>query len=338
MKKTYSSFFLLLVILLLSGCSCKHQWYTTTCISAEMCSQCGQLQGTAQEQHSFSDWEAGEGLNTRTCLFCSFQEIEIIPEETVPLVTESTTQPTEEIDLRMKPNHIGLWTSKWAEYNFLEWSGRQTYRQLGTAYSLELFADGTYTANLFDGTSNGQWQISDIDPDSGTIFCSTDSSEMYFSISSDGELILSDYRIMNDQYCFAQLEDSEKAELEKEIEDLNQLPLGTWTSYLQISQHDISGSVDCYPHTACTVTFSADGTIHYSMPEWGEEHIVESNWYAANIHQDRTGTTYQFDFVDSDTSYSKHFFITGFYQETMYLEYPGNNQLIRIYLKKQEDE
>lgn len=100
-------FLLILVCLLvLSGCSCKHEWQEADCLNAsvctkceeiqgealghdwqpaaceapEICSRCGQTQGEALG-HSYGKWIIGETDMTRTCENCPQQETAEIDRE-----------------------------------------------------------------------------------------------------------------------------------------------------------------------------------------------------------------------------------------------------------------
>lgn len=320
-----------LCIFLLSGCSCRHQWAQAACSDVQVCRECGQLQGSAQTGHDFSDWQTEQDRNVRICTRCGLRETEPLPPE-----PETQSAQAEAAGPREDPAAIGLWTSVWIEYNHQCLQGYQSCKKMDTSFSIELFADGSYTASLSGTQLSGKWERSSTDPDSGTTSYSIGQEYVRLQMNSDGELILSDY-INAVGYCFRKMDDRQKDTLEAEIDFSSRLPLGSWKSYLLVAQSDISGEVHAEACDACTVTFFPDGSMIYSMPEWNSDHIIETTWCVAQIHRDRTGTSYQYDFRDADTDWDKHFYITGHHQRTMYLEYPGDDKTIRVYLQKQED-
>ena len=61
---------IILVLLLLAGCSCKHEWKNATCTTPTTCSLCGEVAG-APFGHS---WEEATCKQAKTCKICSAQE------------------------------------------------------------------------------------------------------------------------------------------------------------------------------------------------------------------------------------------------------------------------
>lgn len=76
MKKISCGLLCILLILVLSACSCKHEWAEATCTEPKTCTKCGETEGEALG-HDWGDWEiekrataAAEGTKISTCSRC----------------------------------------------------------------------------------------------------------------------------------------------------------------------------------------------------------------------------------------------------------------------------
>lgn len=76
MKKISCGLLCIMLILVLSACSCKHEWAEATCTEPKTCTKCGETEGEALG-HDWGDWEiekrataAAEGTKISTCSRC----------------------------------------------------------------------------------------------------------------------------------------------------------------------------------------------------------------------------------------------------------------------------
>ena len=73
MRKTRCLIFFFLLIscsFLLSGCSCEHSWRDATCTRPEICSKCGEHQGSPLGH----DWQDATCTQAKTCEMCGMEE------------------------------------------------------------------------------------------------------------------------------------------------------------------------------------------------------------------------------------------------------------------------
>lgn len=83
MKKTISAMVVTMILcLLLTGCSCKHEWADATCTQPKTCTKCGVTEGDALG-HSWGDWEIEKeatvtksGTKIKTCSRCGETQTE----------------------------------------------------------------------------------------------------------------------------------------------------------------------------------------------------------------------------------------------------------------------
>lgn len=99
MRKRIFSVFLVLMLVLLSGCACEHEWQEADCLNPQVCTKCeetgaealghdweaasceapetclrcGEIRGTVLE-HSFGDWFFAEETMSHTCSVCGLEE------------------------------------------------------------------------------------------------------------------------------------------------------------------------------------------------------------------------------------------------------------------------
>lgn len=71
MKKTKSIILFVLVVLLISGCGCKHQWKEATCKSPKTCELCGATEGDVTNEHW---WLDATCTIPKTCEVCGTTE------------------------------------------------------------------------------------------------------------------------------------------------------------------------------------------------------------------------------------------------------------------------
>lgn len=354
MKKNGFLPLLLLIPFLLSSCSCNHHWEDAFCVSAQVCTHCGQLQGTAQDHHSFSEWEMEDHQMVRSCMFCGFQEAEgtpipsetaLQPAETEPQVTETLPQAayTESQTVQMgwyMTDITGHWISRWIG----DMVPFQECCRLTTEYTLDIFPDGTYLARLDGKTINGKWthvrssesahglSLDIYSNEEDYILDGHNMGDFFFQVYPHGELKFYDDEVGN-YYGFYQMTETTAKELETVAETARKATVGTWVSYLQESR-TADGQITYEPYFDYTVTFHEDGTIYHSMPEWDQEHIVETNWYIADIPEPYCRSC-RIDFYD-DTSLIKCFFLYNFNhpsEKYMCLRYAGQGPTNYIYLK-----
>lgn len=65
----------IVLILLLAGCSCKHEWQAATCTAPKTCSLCGETEGKLLPH----TWEDATCTNAKTCAVCKSTEGEALP-------------------------------------------------------------------------------------------------------------------------------------------------------------------------------------------------------------------------------------------------------------------
>lgn len=65
-KKITAALLLTTLLVLLSGCQCKHQWQAATCISPQTCSQCGEVQGEPLGHK----WAEATCIEPKCCTIC----------------------------------------------------------------------------------------------------------------------------------------------------------------------------------------------------------------------------------------------------------------------------
>lgn len=70
MKKHFNIICVILLCLILSGCSCKHEWINATCSSPVICSKCGEKAGAPLEHI----WEDATCAAPKTCKLCGLTE------------------------------------------------------------------------------------------------------------------------------------------------------------------------------------------------------------------------------------------------------------------------
>lgn len=65
----------MVLILLLAGCGCEHEWYTATCTAPKTCSLCGKTEGEPLPH----TWEDATCTAPKTCSVCKVTEGETLP-------------------------------------------------------------------------------------------------------------------------------------------------------------------------------------------------------------------------------------------------------------------
>ena len=65
----------MVLILLLAGCGCKHEWYAATCTSPKTCSLCGETEGETLPH----TWQEATCTKAKTCAVCQATEGETLP-------------------------------------------------------------------------------------------------------------------------------------------------------------------------------------------------------------------------------------------------------------------
>ena len=77
---------------LLIGCAAlhRHSWQPATCTEAEICAQCGEVQGEPLGH----DWQEANCTSPRTCARCGLAEGEPLGQEPAPAVSENVKRPT----------------------------------------------------------------------------------------------------------------------------------------------------------------------------------------------------------------------------------------------------
>lgn len=76
MKKISCGLLCIMLMLVLSACSCKHEWVGATCTEPKTCAKCGETEGEALD-HDWGDWKiekkataTEEGTKISTCARC----------------------------------------------------------------------------------------------------------------------------------------------------------------------------------------------------------------------------------------------------------------------------
>ena len=64
----------LVLILLLTGCGCEHEWFVATCSAPKTCSLCGQTEGEALPH----TWQDADCVTPKTCSVCKLTEGEAL--------------------------------------------------------------------------------------------------------------------------------------------------------------------------------------------------------------------------------------------------------------------
>ncbi len=86
MKKTLSILVMIVMLLsLLSGCSCEHQWKEANCKAPKTCSVCGETEGELGD-HS---WEDATCDTPKICKLCAKTEGEVLPHSWEDATTET---------------------------------------------------------------------------------------------------------------------------------------------------------------------------------------------------------------------------------------------------------
>lgn len=190
---------------------------------------------------------------------------------------------------------------KWISISVDQWNattGTSTNRAT-TEYSVEIFEDGTFTANL-DQQIRGRWRFTQLDEyETGKAYnysCTlelTDDSDMRFSIVQGGTLDLS-YYTEEDSYSFrfTQMDETEKAALEAEMEKARLLPVGTWVSHTYTRWNSTTQQGSDEPHSGYTLTFSADGTLTGTL-----EQPINTTWQLSDVYHGDGYTVYNYSFV-----------------------------------------
>ena len=189
MKHRLGIILLMLLILLLSGCACEHEWSDADCLNPQICAKCGEVGqaalghdwidatcaepetcihcGATQGEalgHSYGDWAFGEEDMTHTCSVCAFAE---------------TTEIDRELYLdTMLPGYWDLWSMDYdgtflngADYLFgsirNDHEDRSAYLHFGENRSCQI------TMKLSGGRYNGAgtWELIDyIDSGDETVY------------------------------------------------------------------------------------------------------------------------------------------------------------------------
>lgn len=76
MKKVFL-FFILICMLCLSGCGCKHEWINATCSNPTYCKKCQQTAGTAVGHV----WTEATYEKAKTCLLCGQTEGSVLEQK-----------------------------------------------------------------------------------------------------------------------------------------------------------------------------------------------------------------------------------------------------------------
>ena len=73
-KRILSVFGLCLVVLILIGCVCKHEWREATCTEPKTCTLCGETEGEALGHK----WSSATCASPKTCVRCGMTEGEAL--------------------------------------------------------------------------------------------------------------------------------------------------------------------------------------------------------------------------------------------------------------------
>ena len=258
-------------------------------------------------------------------------------EYTVPETEEVVADPpaeNAELTSYAQTLPLGQWTSIWI--NRRVGIGFQSYQEMTTDFSVEIFDDGTYVAQLEKAVA-GEWIFEYYDEISGSYLYSCKKDEngrntISFWFTPGEELIF--YHLdsgRNIGYGFSCMEDATRLSLEEEVKTAYTLPVGTWIS-CEIYQTPEAGDVSSEAKTDCRITLNADGTFTGLMPEFGNKVVeVSSTWCLAAIDHSGDEPVYRYDLLEEDSSWDKHLYLRG---NDLYLHFPGDGSWVTIRYKR----
>lgn len=150
-KRIVLMLMLVLSVLLLAGCSCKHMWKDATCTEPKTCSKCGETEGEALG-HMLGNWEDGEvdyiSAVKQKILCCSVcgEVLESREEELFSLAHDGKFDfNVEEFTQRLE-NQLSYVSEKLGTISYM------------TEYAID--SSGNVTCSIFDST--GDKKIADI--------------------------------------------------------------------------------------------------------------------------------------------------------------------------------
>ena len=69
-KRNFSLLLLILLVTLLTGCTCEHEWQASTCLAPKTCIHCGETQGKVRAH----DWGSTACNDPKPCTVCGTTE------------------------------------------------------------------------------------------------------------------------------------------------------------------------------------------------------------------------------------------------------------------------
>lgn len=173
MKKRYWVFLFALFFLILSGCSCEHEWLPSDCVNPQICGKCNSV-GTAALGH---DWLEATCTAPQVCSRCSATQGEPLAhsygdwtfgeDQMTKICTACQDEVTTDIDRELQLESLleGYWYLWWIEHDdgsahngaeyLTEGGDRATYLNFGTDRSCQIVMP--LITGKYDG--KGVWEL-----------------------------------------------------------------------------------------------------------------------------------------------------------------------------------
>jgi len=334
MKKAGFSL-LLILICLVSGCSCKHEWRRPDCETPKTCSQCGETEGTAPG-HSWEaascetpercsacamtkgeplghSWQPADCKKPSQCATCGKQEGEALGHNMTTWEIKNTVMTrwcknctfneniTVDQEVIVRDHLLGTWSSS-TKVRFNHKHERLTTPQAD--YSITFLEDGTLRY-ITDREYEGTWELDEL-YDFGRLDITLDCPELediylfYAVVNGAGSLTVHEVHNENDQT----LNYEYHRDTEEEVAQGTALLLNDWTfKALEINNTTYTDVEEAY-----SVRFLEDGTAELHLAE-----ELNANWAYLVNHTRQEGhsfTYYRFGaFVPGETdSYIIHLY------------------------------
>ena len=337
MKKAGFSF-LLILICLISGCSCKHEWSVPDCETPKTCSLCGETEATAPG-HSWEaascetpercsacaltkgeplghSWQPADCKNPSHCVTCGKQEGEALGHNMTTWEIKNTVmtrwcknctyneKEAVDPDVILRDHLLGTWNSS-TEVRF-DHKKRLTTPRAG--YSITFFEDGTLRY-ITDREYEGTWELDEF-YDFGRIDITLDCPELediylfYAVVNGAGSLTVHEVHIDNDQTVNYEYH----RDTEEEVTQGTALLLNDWT----FKALEINNTTHTDVQEAYSVRFFEDGTAELHLAE-----ELSANWVYLVNHTRQEGHSFTYYRFGAFVPGEPDFYIIHLYEDQM---------------------